>query len=362
MIFIFTLINLSVLWMSIFLLFILFKTFSTGVRVSWFGLVVVSGFSIITTIFPHLTKYSVVVYVYSIIVIYCIVAFVFVGLIDKEALVKSLTIYSLVALLGILLQHFIYWVSDYYLDLHSLVTLNSYSSRYDGGVFRSFGLIRPTFVQIEPSNFASISIYLSSLAYLVGKRRLSLVLALSAVLTLSTAGMVLGLIAVLLIISERLQYSISGITKKLFIISILLLFGFVINSIYQVLLNLDYGYNALAYRLKFFELIDHLSLIEIIFGIGPLVIDQPTLIHGVELISSNIRDPGAIVSIGISYGLSGLILIVMLLQRTTVHKRSVVLSFLVALLPLFTKLDYMHPIFWFYLFAIYKFRNIHNAS
>lgn len=362
MIFLFTLVNLSILWMVIFLLFLLIKIFSTSVKFSRIGLVVVSIFSIVAVLFPHVTKYNVVVYVYLIIAVYCIVAFVFVGLLDKGALVKSLTIYSLIVLLGIFLQHFIYVVFGYYLDLHSLVTLDSYSSRYEGGIFRSIGLIRPTFVQVEPSNLAAVSIYLCSLAYLIGQVRMAIVLALSAVLTLSTAGIVLGFIATFLIISDKVQYSISRIAKKIFMLAILLFFGCVIYGIYQILLDLDYGYNALGYRLKFFELIDQLSLIQIVFGIGPLVIDQPTNILGVELISSNIRDPGAIVSVGISFGLVGLFLIIMYLYQSTAHKHSVLLSFLIAFLPLFSKLDYMHPIFWFYIFAIYKFRTSENAK
>ncbi|MEK9713249.1 MAG: hypothetical protein VW258_11840, partial [Thalassolituus sp.] len=120
---------------------------------------------------------------------------------NRMDMVKALFYAILILLFLILLQYLVYFVFYRYLDLHNFVTLGRYVSRYESNYLAQFGILRPTGLSVEPSNYSAVLMYMTlSYAWLKGRLDNTVILLLffsSLTLSFASMGIVGAVIAVI---------------------------------------------------------------------------------------------------------------------------------------------------------------------
>lgn len=266
-------------------------------------------------------------------------AMVFVFKDSKERLARSIETYVWFVVALIVVQQLVYLIFGVYLDVHSILTLGVYESRFESGFFSQFGLIRPTAFSVEPSNMAAtMLLFLALYIQVKGSEGWRVILMLLApVLTLSFASILVSSILLFLLVlysNRRFRYYF---LPACLLISAALVYLFYIRSVS------DSDYDALGARLVIFKYLSSQSLYEHFLGNGFFAFEVPIILGSHELSNSHIRDTGFWINVYFSCGIVGTAVIAAYLYWAS--NNHVAFYFIVAVL--FLKFDYMQPVFWF---------------
>lgn len=255
---------------------------------------------------------------------------------------KALKCIFYLFVLVIILQQAIFILSGYYLDFHNTITLFLYESRYSNNFTFLGPMIRPTLFFQEPSNAAIVIYGLGFLSYINGNKKLCLKYIYISFLTFSFAAFVMGAFIILHLFITRMR--IMRKSYVLVLVLVLLSLPFLVNLFESI----NFGYNAVGYRLRFLELLQNASLHEVFFGFGLYFILEPAIIHDIALNSSHFKDTGFLVNILLSSGILGFSLFLTWLSK---HSRNVILfGLLVAIFM--TKIELNMPTFWIVVYSL----------
>lgn len=243
----------------------------------------------------------------------------------------------------IILQQVVYILFKYYIDLHSYITLFSYDARYQNNFHLLSLLIRPTAFFQEPSNFAIILFTLAFLSRMESNDRLFKKFLLLCMCTLSFAAIFIAFILLAYNYFSKIKQF-----KKYSIYFILISIPFLIPLLLARIELLDFGYNAVGYRLQVFELLSRISNHELLFGLGLFFIETPVTVYDLTMNSSQFKDSGFIINILISFGVLGVGGFLLWLWSCMKNKELVVL----VLLIFFLKFDFNMPALWVVVFSI----------
>ncbi|MBH0027524.1 hypothetical protein I6F53_11065 [Pseudoalteromonas sp. SWN29] len=243
----------------------------------------------------------------------------------------------------IVLQQFIYIIFKNYIDLHSYITLFSYEARYQNNFHLLYPLIRPTAFFQEPSNFSIVLTTLAFLSKVESNNRLFKCFLFLSMCTLSFAAFFIAIV----LLSYQYFSKIKQF-KKYSIYLIIIITPIIVPFLLNQLETLDFGYNAVGYRLQVFELLSKISSYEFLFGLGLFFIEHPISIYELTMNSSHFKDSGFIVNILISFGLFGVVGFFLWLYSCMKNKELIILI----LLTLFLKFDFNMPALWVVIFTI----------
>lgn len=261
---------------------------------------------------------------------------------EKRKYIEKALYYSILLLLSILIiQHLTYVITFKYLDVHNFITLGKYFSRYESNYLAQFGLLRPTGLSVEPSNFSAVLVYMIfSFAWLRGSldNKVIVLLFLSS-LTLSFASM--GIIAAILSVIVMARVIDKKRVFDLVIASTVLLLATIAVLILIDRITSGVDYDALGSRLKIVKYYYDVDYLNVLWGHGLFFFENVVTFNSVELSNSNIRDSGVWISIFFAAGVPGLIL----LGIIVVSVKWPLFSLAVAI-GLCSKLDFMQPSFW----------------
>jgi len=344
MIFLYSVQNLSIYWYGLYCFILALLIFKRRISLNPVSIFVLTTFCSVAA-FCALTIEGVIQKVYFVICSYSITAYLFINTTSSKFLIKSLFNSALIFSICAVLQQFVFLIASEYLDFHHILTMGKYLSRPFSNLIADLNLIRPTITQIEPANAASAMVYLAGSSWLLGRSNMALFFLLIAIFTVSVAGVIVSLAMCALIIARdfmNLGLKSRVLFATLFAILLLLSIGYIE--------RLNFGYNAVENRLKIFSIFLNSSLVDLLFGHGILIFDEPRQVNGVLVYDSFLRDPGALFSLLFSFGLLGFGMFIFSILRY--GPSSDLFARIIMFLPFCTKLDYMHPLFWFYWFLI----------
>lgn len=261
---------------------------------------------------------------------------------DSFVRFKALKYIFYLFVLVVFLQQTIFILSGYYLDLHNAITLFLYESRYNNNFTFLGPMIRPTLFFQEPSNAAIVIYGLSFLSYINGNKDLCLKYIYISFLTFSFAAFVMGVFIIFHLFITRMS-----IMRKSYVLILVLLLcslPFLVN----LFENINFGYNAVGYRLRFLELLQSANYHEVLFGFGLYFILEPAIIHGITLNSSHFKDTGFLVNILLSSGILGLSIFLTWLSKNS--RNVIVFGLLVAIFM--TKIEMNMPTFWIVVYSL----------
>ncbi|WP_140246633.1 hypothetical protein [Vibrio parahaemolyticus] len=259
---------------------------------------------------------------------------------DRE---RALTYILYLFVLVMLLQQLTFIATGVYLDFHSLVTFFKYESRF-GNNFTFLGpLIRPTLFFQEPSNCAIVIYVLSFLAYLNGNKKLCTRFLILSVFTFSFVAVFMAICLLAHLLISRIKY-VKNVYYLLFI-----LIPFVIPVLIGLFENINFGYNAIGYRLVIFKALTEATIFEKLFGFGLFFIQEPITLYGMKLNSSHFKDTGFLINILASSGAVGLTFLLGWLKKISIN--NVIFVFVLAILM--TKIDFNTPALWIVLYGLY---------
>jgi hypothetical protein len=282
--------------------------------------------------------FTVTLYVFTIILFW-----IFIDSIKVKYIHKSIKSILLLLLLIVLIQHIFYIVTKHYFDIHYIITLGGYFSRVDGALINSYGLTRVSGISIEPSNFSAMISYLTILYYLL-KQKLDKVIYLgflASFLTFSYAGIVINTILFMLLYIKNNKINVK-------LISLFLIILYVVSSILIDRLFSNVEYDLITSRMYIFQVFNNSSWVQFLFGNGMLAFEFPITINDTIITNSNIRDTGIWINLLFSSGVVGIILLLLYIHANLKSKFELIL-----IIILFNyKLDYLQPIFWFFLLGL----------
>ncbi len=300
---------------------------------------------------PH-DFYHLQVNSYIVSVIYILIVYVFVVLLkdfEYEFIVRifkcSLVILSYI----ILLQWIIYFSFGEYLDLNKMVSFGESEARYTSNTFHVLGLIRPTAFFTEPSNASAvISMFTFCYMFLVKKLDSYVILGfLVSILTLSTAGILIGSIS----LGILLLFYNGGGRSKLFKFSILLLSIIVIFhmlSFSYERVNNSSEYDMLETRSVIANLIYDQSWYKHLLGNGITILSNPIVIDNYVVHDYSFRDSGFFVNLYYSFGIIFFALFIFWSRIKIKNNIELIIFFVV----LQSKFDYLQPVFWLLIFTV----------
>lgn len=248
----------------------------------------------------------------------------------------------------LVIQFLVFLVTKKYLDLHYILTLFSYESRFESNSLSLFQIARSTGFFIEPSNAAAAITYLN-IMYLfeVGKpNRTFLINQVFTIFTLSFASIAIStaIVGFSLLVhagelkSKMLKLSIYILTTCVSILGALIIYW---------RLELAQDYDAMAYRLQVFQYFKNADINSILFGKGIHIFDIPSEFNGVILNSSHIRDSGFLINSFFSIGIIGTCFFVLGLYLFGLG----FVTTSILLMVFMFKFDYMQPVFWLAIFT-----------
>lgn len=242
----------------------------------------------------------------------------------------------------IVLQQVIFVLSGYYLDLHKVITIFAYESRYSNNFIFLGPMIRPTIFFQEPSNAAIVIYGLGFLSYINGNKNLCLKYIYISFLTFSFAAFVMGCFIIFHLFITRMRI----MRKSYVVVAVLLLLSSpLLVTLFE---SINFGYNAVGYRLRFLELLQNANLYEVFFGFGLYFILEPVMVHDITLNSSHFKDTGFLVNVLLSSGVLGLFLFLTWLSK---NSRDVILSGLLVAIFM-TKIELNMPTFWIVVYSL----------
>lgn len=286
-------------------------------------------------------------YVANFIYIINMLIFVFVlTTFQKHEIVKILDFIIKLLVFTLIFQHVIYIFFNVYVDFHKIITLGAYESRFYGGMFSDYGLIRPTGFSIEPSNFSIMIIYLVFFDFYLSKNiRKANYQLLGSCLTLSFAA--IGIVAALiLILNYRKLFSIK--IKNLFVFFVLSIFSVMFLYVFYYRMTSGVDYDAIGSRMKLFSYLKEQPLQDLLLGNGVFFYSGEMNFNGFLLTEAEIKDTGLLVNLFFSLGIVGLSLFLFYILRFSDGW----LVFLFSILLMIMKFDFGQPIFWFFVFFI----------
>lgn len=265
---------------------------------------------------------------------------------SKENLIKILKSIISLMIFILIFQHILYITTSIYLDLHKIFTIGAYESRFEGGMFNRFGLIRATGFSVEPSNFSILIIYLAFFHFLVSRNiKIANYQLIGSCLTLSFAA--IGIVSVLLVL---LNY------KKLFNLklkNILFFLCFFCLSLLLIILfyyrmTAGVGYDAVGSRLILFSYLKEQPIDNFLLGNGTLFYSGKMDFNNFSLTEAQIKDTGLLVNMLFSFGIFGLLAFLIYVFKFSGGQ----LVFYFSILLMMTKFDYGQPIFWLFVFLM----------
>ncbi|MCG6308821.1 hypothetical protein K6U49_09515 [Vibrio alginolyticus] len=289
---------------------------------------------------------------YLVAVIYISIVYIFVVLLkdfEYEFIVKIFKYVLVLLSFIILLQWAIYLSFGEYLDFNKLVSFGKSESRYTSNTFRILGLIRPTAFFTEPSNASAvISMFTFCYMFLVKKLDGYVILGfLTSILTLSTAGVLIGSIS----LGFLLLFYKSGNRSKLFkvlisCLSMIIIFYMLSFSYDRV--NSASEYDMIASRSVIANLIFDQAWYNHLLGNGITILSEPIFIGNNLVHDYSFRDSGFFVNLYYSFGLIGFILFLFWSRLNIKNNIHLVIFFVV----LQSKFDYLQPVFWLLIFTV----------
>lgn len=276
---------------------------------------------------------------------------------SRKNMTKALYYSILILVLLIIFQHIYYFVFSIYFDVHNIVTLGKYVSRYESNYLAQFGILRPTGLSVEPSNYSAVLLYMIfSYAWLKGRLDNSVIILLFlSSLTLSFASM--GIVAAVLsvIVLARLIKS-----KRIFDLAIVLIVFLVTAVVLQILIDRitsAVDYDALGARMQIVKYYRDIDINSALAGHGILFFNDFVTFNSIDLSNSQIRDSGVWVSIFFAAGILGLALLLLLLFSVNWPLFSIAIA-----IALFSKLDFMQPSFWILISILSSYTSVRRSN
>lgn len=289
---------------------------------------------------------------YLVAVIYISIVYIFVVLLkdfEYEFIVKIFKYVLVLLSFIILLQWAIYLSFGEYLDFNKLVSFGKSESRYTSNTFRILGLIRPTAFFTEPSNASAvISMFTFCYMFLVKKLDGYVILGfLTSILTLSTAGVLIGSIS----LGFLLLFYKNGNRSKLFkvlisCLSMIIIFYMLSFSYDRV--NSASEYDMIASRSVIANLIFDQAWYNHLLGNGITILSEPIFIGNNLVHDYSFRDSGFFVNLYYSFGLIGFVFFLFWSRLKIKNNIHLVIFFVV----LQSKFDYLQPVFWLLIFTV----------
>ncbi|MGI2808288.1 hypothetical protein ACRTC9_15255 [Vibrio vulnificus] len=283
--------------------------------------------------------------------IYTVLALIVCFILNSYARTERISAIHLVIRLNcylLVIQFLFFLVTNKYLDLHYILTLFSYESRFESNSLSSFQIARNTGFFIEPSNAAAVITYLNVMyLFEVGKpNRTFVVNQLFTIFTFSFASIAISTVIIgfsLLALSGELKSKILKLTIYILTIFVVILGAL---TIYWRL-ELAQDYDAMAYRMQVLQYFKNADINSILFGKGIHIFDIPSEFNGVVLNSSHIRDSGFLINIVFSIGIIGAFFLVLGLYLFGLG----FVTTSIFLMVFMFKFDYMQPVFWMAIFT-----------
>lgn len=270
---------------------------------------------------------------------------------EKRIYITKALYYSILLMLFILIvQHVTHFIGYKYLDIHNVITLGKYVSRYESNYLDQFGLLRPTGLSVEPSNFSAVLVYMIfSFAWLRGKldNKVIVLLFLSS-LTLSFASM--GIVAAILSVIVMARVIDKKRVFDLAIASTVLLLATIAVLVLIDRITSGVDYDALGSRLKIIEYYYDVDYVKVLWGHGLFFFEDVLTFNSVELSNSHIRDSGVWISIFFAAGVPGVALLGLILTSLKWPLFSLAVA-----VGLCSKLDFMQPSFWILISVLISF-------
>ena len=278
-------------------------------------------------------------YIYLFMVILAVLYFYQSGINNLSQALSKFIFFSLVLLT---IQHLVYYIFHFYIDVHKILTVFSSESRYFSTTFNNFGIIRPTGWTLEPSNMSAIVTFSSVLYYIINKKFDSVLIAgfLTSIFTLSFASIIINLLLIFLISIKKIPRSkfIFLIFPSIFMLSLLVY--------YRMTYAIDY--DAIGMRMVMVDLIFSQDIYSLLFGNGFLALSSPVYFSGSYIYDYNIRESGFWFNMIFSVGLVPVIVIVLCIFLIVKD----INVFLIVIVALSSKFDYFQPFFWFFILLL----------
>ena len=347
--------NLGVMNLSIALAFLLVAGFVFGAKFSIYPFILFLLFYFLIAYPLAFSQFKIEEPAYIGSLVYCftiICTFFVIRAVKENTLLKALRYVIIFHCGAVVLQFFTFLLFGKYIDLHNYITFFSYESRPESNSLSGWGLIRPTGFLVEPSNVAALITFFNVI-YLSIVRKFDsffVKVQLCTFLTLSFAA--IGISSLILMV-VLFNYSINQVDKFKKTIAVATIILILVISIFvfywRVYIAVDY--DSLAYRMVILRFFQSISLESLLFGHGILISKYPLLVEGVYLNNSHFRDVGFFVNSIFSFGT--ILTFIFILFSFFCNKWFVFFTLIIAL---FSKFDYMQPIFWFALMFYFFWR------
>lgn len=317
-----------------------------------FLLLVLFLYGLITLILKPYDIYSLQVNTYLVAVIYISIVYIFISLLrnfNYEYIVKIFRFYLVILATTILFQWLIYFLTSDYIDLNKIISFGQSESRYTSLTFKAIGLIRPTAFFTEPSN-ASAVISMITFCYMFLIKKLDGYVILGfivSILTLSTAGVLIGSISLGILLLFYKSKSRSKLFKILVFILCLIFIFYILSFSYDRVSNSS-EYDMLATRNVVTNIIQSQVWYKHLIGNGVSILSAPIVIDGYVVHDYSFRDSGFFINLYYSFGFIGLILF-LIWARIKIKSNLYLIIFFVVLQ---SKFDYLQPVFWLLIFTV----------
>lgn len=297
-------------------------------------------------------KFPLNINTYVVAFIYLIVVYLFINMLfefDIYYIGKILRICIIIYGGTICFQHVYYFISGSYIDIYKILSLGHSESRYISKTFHSLGLIRPTSFFSEPSNASAVvSIFSFCYVLILGKlNKYSLFGFISSMLTLSSAGAVIGAISLFITIAFDKNFVKSKILKYI-VFTVILYFIFHIMIFTYDRISNTKEYDMILSRSSIFYILYKQNILEHIFGNGINILSSSAIVDNNIIHDYSFRDSGFLVNLYYSFGLLNFVLFFVWL-KVKIKRTLFIFLFLVVIQ---SKFDYLQPMFWMGIFVI----------
>ncbi|HIF9319183.1 hypothetical protein [Photobacterium damselae] len=297
---------------------------------------------------------------YFVSILYMIIVGTFLSMfyrMDKTYIIKTFKIALIIYGGSIIFQNIVYFLSKEYIDFFKYFSFGNSESRYLSKTFQEFGLIRSTSFFSEPSN-ASAVVSMLAFCYMIITNKIDkyVIFGLfSSMLTLSSAGVLIGAITLVLIILFDSGYFKSKTLKYITAIFVICSLYYILALTVERIFN-NNEYDMLLSRSTILYMISDMNTINHIFGNGIKILSSPLSLYNYTVHDYTIRDSGFILNLYFSVGIIGMVIFLLFIKKQIKRKLFIVILFVL----LQSKFDYLQPVFWMVIFTISK--DIKNLS
>jgi len=348
--FLVTISNLSFIYLGMSFIIISLMLYEGKVKIPTENLFIF-GVSLLTIVYSCMVFYDgIAPELYLAIFIYMVLSFLLSSVIllftkdDVEWVIKKIILFFLCL---IIMQQIFYLVTGTYLDFYKLLTFGGFESRYFSAFTNQFGLIRPTGINAEPSNFATIITFFIVFLLQVQQRADKFIfLALIATMFTFSFASILIIVLILCVLLINMKFIV---TFKGFIVATLITvaISFALFLVYERLFG-GVGYDSISARTGVFYFLENRPLYDDFFGSGFLAFKGQYCLKEYCFFGSQIKDIGFWGNLYFSGGIASILFLLIFLHFSV---RNVKLL-LVVLIALSSKFDFLQPAFWMFLLMV----------